>query len=208
MLLVILSGCGGVSQGAHTPNATAPAPTDLSYSASPISWTQGVAMTASPTSTGGAVASYSVTPPLPAGIVLNSSTGVISGTPIKAKAMTTYTVTASNAGGSTTAPVTITVNIAAPLSLAYSSPTAFYTVGMPIPENVPIVTGGAPAQFSVAPSLPVGLLLSPGAPVAGPAGPTISAGVMVGTPRTASGPTSYTVTATNSSGSATATRNA
>ncbi len=162
-------------------------------------------MTASPTSTGGAVASYSVTPPLPAGIVLDTGSGAISGTPIKPKAMTTYTVTASNSGGSTTAPVTITVNVAAPLSLKYSSTAAYYSVGMPIPENVPTVTGGAPAGFSVTPNLPAGLLLSPGAPVAGPAGPTISAGVIVGIPQTVSGTTSYKVTATNGSGSATTT---
>ena len=204
MLLVVFSGCGGVSQGAHNSNSTEP-PTALSYSASPISWTQGVAMTASPTSAGGAVTSYRVTPPLPAGIVLNSSTGLISGTPLKPEAMTTYTVTASNSAGSTTAPLTITVNVAVPLSLKYSSPTAFYTVGVPIPENVPMITGGAPSEFTVTPSLPKGLLLSPGAPVAGPAGPTISAGVIVGTPQAATGAASYTVTATNSSGSATAT---
>ena len=205
MLLVILSGCGGVSRGAHNSNSTEPAPTALSYSASPVSCTQGVAMTASPTSTGGAVASYSVTPPLPPGIVLDAGTGVVSGTPLKPKAMTTYTVTASNSGGSTTAPLTITVGVAAPLSLKYSSPTAFYTAGMPIPENVPMITGGAPSGFTVTPSLPQGLLLSPGAPTAGPAGPTISAGVIVGIPAAATSTDTYTVTATNSSGSATTT---
>ncbi len=65
--------------------------------------------TMSPSSTGGAVASYSITPALPAGLTLHTTTGVISGAPTTTSAQTTYTVTATNAAGSTTATVTITV---------------------------------------------------------------------------------------------------
>jgi len=62
----------------------------------------------SPTSTGGAVTSYSVSPALPAGLSLSTTTGIISGTPATATATASYTVTASNAAGSTTATLTIT----------------------------------------------------------------------------------------------------
>ena len=62
----------------------------------------------SPTSTGGAVTAYSVSPALPAGLSLSASTGIISGTPAAATATASYTVTASNTGGSTTATLTIT----------------------------------------------------------------------------------------------------
>lgn len=207
-LLVMSVGCNGFSRNSPG-SAPTPAPTALSYGATAVSCTQGVAMTAiTPTSTGGAVTSYSATPPLPAGIVLNASTGVVSGTPMKPSAMTTYTVTASNSGGSTTVPLTITVNVAAPLSLAYSNPTAFYTVGVPIPENFPTVTGGAPATFSVSPDypLPAGLVLSPYAPPAGPAPGTNSAGAITGTPdATSAGTYTVKITATNTAGSATAT---
>ena len=89
------------------PSST-PALPKISYS-SPQSFTQGVAKSISPTSTGGAVSSYSVSPTLPAGLSLNSTTGVISGTPTSTSATTTYTITATNSSGSSTAPLSITV---------------------------------------------------------------------------------------------------
>jgi alpha-tubulin suppressor-like RCC1 family protein len=58
---------------------------------------------------GGAVSSYSVTPSLPAGLSLNTTTGVISGTPTVASVATNYTVTANNCGGTNNAIVNITV---------------------------------------------------------------------------------------------------
>ncbi|MEZ0392851.1 MAG: choice-of-anchor Q domain-containing protein [Pseudobdellovibrionaceae bacterium] len=45
---------------------------------------------------------YSISPALPAGLSLNSSTGVISGSPLMASPMTTYTVTANGPGGAVT----------------------------------------------------------------------------------------------------------
>jgi hypothetical protein len=57
----------------------------------------------------GTVTNYSVSPPLPAGLSIDATTGVISGTPTAAATSASYTVTASNAGGSTTAAVTIAV---------------------------------------------------------------------------------------------------
>jgi DNA-binding beta-propeller fold protein YncE len=62
-----------------------------------------------PSSSGGVVTLYSVSPALPAGLSLSSSTGTISGTPIAATAANIYTVIASNLGGSNTATLTITV---------------------------------------------------------------------------------------------------
>ncbi len=69
------------------------------------------APTNSPTLTSGSATSYSISPALPTGMSINSSTGVISGTPSvdspgvasNPVAYTTYTVTASNSAGSTTA---------------------------------------------------------------------------------------------------------
>jgi hypothetical protein len=45
-----------------------------------------------------------VSPALPAGLGLSPSTGIVSGIPTAVTAAVNYTVTASNAGGSTTAP--------------------------------------------------------------------------------------------------------
>ena len=90
-------------------------PSALSYISGTAIYTKGVLITAnSPSSTGGAVSAYSVDPALPAGLSLIADTGIISGTPTAVAATTTYTVTASNAAGSTTAFLTITVIDAEP----------------------------------------------------------------------------------------------
>ena len=72
------------------------------------------------TSTGGAVVSYSVSPSLPAGLSLDTSTGSISGTPTAVTSSATYTITATNTGGTDTATMTIVVNDVIPSDLDYS----------------------------------------------------------------------------------------
>ena len=192
------------------------APAGLAYSTDPAVYPQAMPIAANnPTSTGGAVTSYSATPPLPLGLVLNPVSGVVSGTPIKPTAMTVYTITASNAAGSTTTPLIITVAIVAPADLTYASDPAYYTVGEPIPQNVPSNTGGAPTTYgvspnqtyaySVSPALPAGLTLSRSAPPYGPYPGTISAGIISGTPQGPPSTGAYVVTAANSSGYTTAT---
>ena len=100
------------SGGSMSPPLLA-APSNLSYSTNPAVYTTGTAIAANaPSSGGGAVASYAVAPPLPAGLTLNSSTGVISGTPTVATSAATYVVTATNAAGKATFNLTITVNAA------------------------------------------------------------------------------------------------
>jgi hypothetical protein len=78
----------------------------LSY-ASPQTYTVGTAIaTLTPTVTG-TVTTYTVAPALPAGLSLDAVSGAISGTPTAPKASAAYTVTATNAGGSTTAALTL-----------------------------------------------------------------------------------------------------
>ncbi|MBL7817665.1 MAG: T9SS type A sorting domain-containing protein [Saprospiraceae bacterium] len=52
---------------------------------------------------------YSITPALPTGMSINSTTGVISGTPTAAAASTTYTITGINASGTSTTTITFSV---------------------------------------------------------------------------------------------------
>ena len=61
------------------------------------------------TSSGGTVASYSITGTLPAGLSFSTTTGRITGTPTATQTATTYTITATNTSGSTTATFTLTV---------------------------------------------------------------------------------------------------
>ena len=64
-----------------------------------------------PTVAGGPVVTWSISPGLPTGLNIDSSTGEISGTPTVLSTETTYTITATNTGGSATTTIDITVNI-------------------------------------------------------------------------------------------------
>jgi hypothetical protein len=167
----------------------ASAPSNLSYT-TPVNYTQNVQITNNVPSVTGTVTSYSISPALPAGLSINSSTGVISGTPTTAISATNFTVTASNSAGSTTATINITIQIAAPTNLSYTTPVT-YTQDQAIENNVPSVTGTVDS-YSISPSLPAGLSLN------------TSTGVISGTPTVTIVSTVYTVTATNTSGSTTA----
>jgi RHS repeat-associated protein len=89
-------------------------PAGLNYTnASPI-YVKGVAITtnsATLTTTGSPAPTFSVSPALPTGLSLNTSTGAITGTPTVKVSATNYTVTASNSFGNTTKVLTITVNL-------------------------------------------------------------------------------------------------
>jgi hypothetical protein len=159
-----------------------PAP-NISYT-SPDAYVVGTAITAlSPTTNGIPVASYSVSPALPAGLTLNTSTGVITGTPTTVMAQATYTVTATNVTGTGTFPIVITVNPAKPI-ISYTTPDVYIT-NIAISTLNPNSTGGAVASYSVNPALPAGLTLD------------ASTGVITGTPTTITAQATYTVTATN-----------
>jgi hypothetical protein len=169
------------------------APSNLAYPQSSITAAVGQAIATDTPSVTGAVTSYSVSPALPAGLNISASTGAIAGTPTSVTAQATYTITAANAAGSTTATVQIVVNAVAdpPTSLVYPVTTIVVSVGQTIPPNIPVLTGGA-ASYSVSPALPSGIAIDSG-------------GTISGVPTTPSPQTTYTVTASNSSGSTTAT---
>jgi uncharacterized repeat protein (TIGR02543 family) len=91
-----------------------PPPPAFSYSPASVSTFTGTALSQNPTPqlTGGDINSYSVSPNLPNGINLNTTTGVISGTPTLSSPTTTYVVTGTqnSSGLQTTANISITVN--------------------------------------------------------------------------------------------------
>ena len=85
------------------------APSQLVYPQAAIYGTVGFAISADSPTVSGTVESYSANPALPAGLTLDPALGTIVGTPTAASPKATYTITASDSVGSTTAQITITV---------------------------------------------------------------------------------------------------
>jgi len=165
-------------------------PSGLTYSAYPApQYAVGTAITPNVPSVSGTVTRYTVTPALPAGLKMDSVTGIISGTPTAAAAAANYVITASNnLGGSTTVTLNITVS-QKPANLSYSLNPADYLEGVAIAANTPSLQAGGKATYSVSPALPAGLTLN------------ALTGSLSGTPTAATAAGYYTVTATNSAGS-------
>jgi hypothetical protein len=65
------------------------------------------------TSTGGAIASYAISPSAPTGLTFSTSTGLLSGTPTTVQSATAYTITATNTTSTATQTFTLTVTAAA-----------------------------------------------------------------------------------------------
>ena len=148
-------------------------------------------------STGGTVASYSIMPDIGNGLMFDTTTGTISGTPTAAAPEASYTITATNASDTDTATVAITVNaaavaVAAPI-ISITPATVTVTAGTAIAPITIASTGGAVASYSIMPDIGNGLLFD------------ANTGTISGTPTAAADAISYTITATNSADSATAT---
>jgi alpha-tubulin suppressor-like RCC1 family protein len=105
---------------------------------------------------GGAIASCTVTPALPAGLSIDSATCTISGTPTEVRALSVYTVTAKDAKGNTgSASLSLTVNTPAPNIANVADQVAI--IGSAITDITFSNSGGAIASCTVAPTLPAGL---------------------------------------------------
>jgi hypothetical protein len=167
------------------------APTQLSYTSSTFTFTKDTTITViNPSNTGGYIASYSSNPALPAGLSLNATTGVISGTPTAVSLATNYTITGTNTGGSsTTATISIKVNDKAPI-FSYANTTANVGTAVTI---TPTSTGGTIISCSINPTLPAGWSLSATGAITIPATAVVSVA------------TSYTIIGTNTGGNSTAT---
>jgi len=88
---------------------TAAAPSALSY-ASPVTAIVGMPLSALDPTVTGTVTTYSISPALPRGLSLDSTTGQISGTPVQSNSQSTYTIGASNRAGATSFGLILTVS--------------------------------------------------------------------------------------------------
>ena len=138
---------------------------------------------------------YSVTPMLPAGLVMSSSTGLITGTATGTSAPTTYTVVVTDTNNATaTARFSVTVDGAATATTAVAA--SSLTLYQSITAFTPVVgtSGAGTLSYRVSPALPNGLNMNG------------STGALSGTPGVVSPTTTYTVAVTDGNGS-TATAN-
>ena len=189
---VSASNDGGTGTIAITIAVQLRAPVVTSYTVSAATYKTNVAIdTNAPTldlTTGDAPTGYTIAPALPTGLVLHSTTGVVSGTPTQIISVTTFTVTATNAGGTGTRSITIAVEPRSPVITSYTVSAATYPKGGAITSNTPTlnsVTGDAPTGYVIAPALPPGLVLHS------------TTGVISGTPTQTIAATTFTVTASN-----------
>ena len=136
---------------------------------------------------------YSISPGLPMGLSLSSTTGAISGTPSATLAATTFTVTVRDANGAT-ASNTFSLKVDAAVTATQAIPSEVLTQNHAATPFTPVMGGGGlgPLAYSISPALPAGLSLS------------TTTGQISGTPGVASTATTYTVTVTDAN-SATAT---
>jgi hypothetical protein len=134
------------------------APLNISYPSSGIlTFTVGTALSGiAPTgNSGGAVVSYaigsSVANALSAkGITFNTSTGVFSGTPTGALGLQSFTIVATNTGGSLFIPVAFTIVSPAPAGIAFTGGNALsFQKSTPVTTSLTASTGGAATSFSL-----------------------------------------------------------
>jgi hypothetical protein len=154
------SSSGGSTSATLTLTVANGAPSSLTYSSSTPTYTVNQAIPANiPSNSGGQPTSYSG-PTLPSWLTLNTTTGVITGTPPAAAAASQYTITAANAFGHTTTNLIITVESESATTLTYVPSTVVYTAGQTI---TPLQLSNAViGSYSVNPPLPAGLSLDSG----------------------------------------------
>jgi hypothetical protein len=185
---VTATNAGGTTSFGLSIAVVIPPPSNLHYTYQ-STYIQGTAITPLTPQVSGVVTQYSVLPALPAGLSLDPTTGVISGTPQTPQSYVFCMVTALNGTGATTFWLQFDILMAPPSALSYPSPQT-YTVDTAIAALDPAVTGEV-TYYSVQPALPAGLSLNS------------TTGRISGTPTTASARTNYLITAQNSTGSTT-----
>ncbi len=171
---------------------SAMAPSALTYVGTPYSFFQSTAASSgTPSYSGSPLTNCTSSPGLPAGLSISATTCTISGSPSSQQGSISYTITASNGSGSTQATIQIAIGPAPPNGLSYvGSPFMFYKNG---PKTETPTMTGSPTSCTSSPALPAGLTINN------------TTCAISGSATTLQDPVSYTITASNASGSNTAT---
>jgi len=163
-LFVVVSVLVGFAPLSLSPVSAAPALAPATQSVTGVASSPITATTAYTATDIPGTKTFTITPALPAGLTLNASTGVVSGTPTATLVATTFTVTESDGTASATATISLTVTSASTTATAVTptSQTLNGFIGVPVTATAaitaPAVTGTK--VFSITPALTAGLSLN------------------------------------------------
>ena len=129
------------------------------------------------TSTGGAIASYAISPAAPAGLTFSTSTGQLSGTPTATQSSTPYTITATNAAGTATQTFTLTVSVAPAIKLAINRSSVGTNAGVAFTTQPQITVQDVESNTVTTSSVVVTASISTGGTLVGTKTATASSGV-------------------------------
>lgn len=167
-------------------------PTDLEYPLTSFVFSVGNPIPQlNPTNNGGVITFYTIDRPLPAGLFIDFSTGIITGTPLEEIfPQQSFTITGNNTGGSVSKTLNFQIRDVAIETLNYLNVPDNFTKDEEIIILKPTFTGGKPNLYTITPELPEGLSFNS------------LTGEISGTPTSIMvDPQTYTVTASNSRGS-------
>jgi len=165
-----------------------PKPTALTYPSVIAVYLVGDTVEGTPEVVGGVCKEWSVTPALPAGVSLDTTTGVLSGSPTEVTDAATYWISCWNSGGEAHVEFSLDVTEPAPTSLTYPTIAERYYLDQPLEGVGPDSQGGTCRNFSVSPALPSGMSLNP------------ETGELSGTPTEVTPSASYCIVGKNKGG--------
>jgi hypothetical protein len=143
--------------------------------------------------------SYTVTPTLPSGLVLDSNTGVIYGQPNNSASIGTasYTIQAVSSKRVRVSQITIEIKDIPIQTFNYTINNLNFNLGSTVLSSVtaPVTTGGTPTSFAISPALPTGLTFN------------LTTGTISGTASVCSDQKTYITSAINSGGTLTSSLN-
>jgi alpha-tubulin suppressor-like RCC1 family protein len=163
----------------------------ISYSNNDITGTKNVAISPSidPTTSGGTITSWEISPSPGSAFQFNPANGQISGTPSIVLSRTQYTIWGNNSGGHSVAYVNVTINDVSPNTIVYSSHDLTLEKGTAMTTTTPAISGGSVTSWEISPSIPAGMAFS------------ASTGAISGTPTgLQTTAVAYTIWANNSGG--------